>query len=167
MVKRNNTTDHHANLFLLVPILFIVHNFEEALTMAEWSQKVPEFIHPQVTSFQFSIAVTLLSVIGVAATVLAKHLFRGRYFVNIMCGFSAISFMNAFFPHIIAAVYFKSYVPGLLTSIFLYLPFCWYAFFKVLGSRMIEKKDFILSFIIGTVSGVVLAKFALFVGGQF
>jgi len=47
------------------------------------------------------------------------------------------------------------------------ISFCWYAFFKVLGSGMIEKKDFTLSFIIGTVSGVVLAKFALFVGGQF
>lgn len=155
------------NLFLLVPILFIVHNFEETLTMAEWSQKVPEFIHPAVTSVQFSVAVIVLSVIGIMVTVLAKYMFAGKYFVNIMCGFSAILFMNAFFPHIIASIYFKMYAPGVLTSIFLYLPFCSYMFYKVLRNNIIEKKNFILSFIIGTVSGVLLAKFALFIGKQF
>ncbi len=165
--KANQTLNFNRNLFLLAPILFVVHNFEEALTIAEWSQKIPEFIRPEATSIQFSVAVTLLSVIGIAATIIAKYMFRGRYFINIMCGFSAVLIINAFFPHILAAVYFKSYVPGLITSIFLYLPFCSYAFFKVLNGKVIGKKDFILSFLIGTLSGVVLAKFALYIGEQF
>lgn len=167
MTKENKTGGFNLDLFLLVPLLFIIHNCEEALTMTEWSQKVPEFIHPVVTSVQFSIAVGILSVIGIMVTVIAKHLFDGKYFVNIMCGFSALLFMNAFFPHIIAAIYFKMYAPGVLTSIFLYLPFCSYVFYKVLRNKNIGKKNFILSFIIGTLSGVLLAKFALLIGQQF
>ena len=167
MTKENKITNFNLNLFLLVPLLFIIHNCEEALTMAEWSHKAPEFIQPAVTSVQFSVAVTILSVIGIIMTVIAKYMFDGKYFVNVMCGFSALLFMNAFFPHIIAAIYFKMYAPGVLTSIFLYLPFCSYVFYKVLRNNIIGKKNFILSFTIGTISGVLLAKFALLIGGQF
>lgn len=141
MTKENKITGFNLNLFLLVPLLFIIHNCEEALTMAEWSQKAPEFIHPAVSSVQFSVAVAILSVIGIMVTVIAKYMFDGKYFVNIMCGFSALSFMNAFFPHIIAAIHFKMYTPGVLTSIFLYLPFCSYVFYKVLRNRIIGKKN--------------------------
>ena len=167
MLKENHTSNFNLNLFLLVPLFFIIHNFEKALTMAEWSQKVPEFIHPVVTSVQFSIAVTILSVIGIIMTVLAKYMFNGKYFLNIMCGFSAIIFMNAFFPHIIAAIYFKMYAPGVWTSIFLYLPFCSFVFYKVLKENIIKKKNFILSFVIGIALGVLLAKFSLLIGEQF
>lgn len=167
MNRENKTGDFNLNLFLLVPLLFIIHNCEEALTMAEWSHKFPEFIHPVVTSVQFSVAVAILSVIGIMVTIIAKHVFDGKYFVNIMCGFSAILFMNAFFPHIIATIYFKMYSPGVLTSIFLYLPFCSYVFYKVLRNNIIGRKNFILSSVIGTISGVLLAKFALLIGQQF
>lgn len=84
MIKENQTSNFNLNLFLLVPLIFIIHNFEEALTMAEWSQRVPEFIHPVVTSVQFSVAVAILSVIGIIMTVIAKYMFDGKDFVNIM-----------------------------------------------------------------------------------
>ncbi len=167
MSRENTIKNVNLNLFYLVPFFFIIHNVEEAFTMAEWSRKVPGMIHPQVTSVQFSIAVIFLSLLGITATVLARYLFGGKYFVHIMCGFTALLIMNAFFPHILAAIYFKSYVPGLLTSIFLYVPFCFYAFYRVLSRKMIEQKNFILSFMIGTVSGGVLARMALYLGKQF
>lgn len=167
MLKEKQTSNFNLNLFLLVPLFFIIHNFEEALTMAEWSQKIPEFIHPVVTGVQFIVAVTILSVIGIIVTVLAKYMFDGKYFVNIMCGFSAILFMNAFFPHIIAAIYFKMYAPGVLTSMFLYLPFCSFVFYNVLRNNIIGKKNFILSFVIGIALGVLLAKLSLIIGEQF
>ena len=87
MLKEKQTSNFNLNLFLLVPLFFIIHNFEEALTMAEWSQKIPEFIHPVVTGVQFIVAVTILSVIGIIVTVLAKYMFDGKYFVNICVDF--------------------------------------------------------------------------------
>lgn len=59
-----------ANLFLPVPLFFIIHNLEEALTINEWSQKIPAFIHPGITNVQFRIAVAFLSVLGIVVTII-------------------------------------------------------------------------------------------------
>ena len=55
-------------LLWLVPVFFALHNLEEAPFMERWSRRLPLKIHPVVTTRQFALAVTFLTLAGFLLT---------------------------------------------------------------------------------------------------
>jgi hypothetical protein len=108
-------------LELLFLLGFTLHNLEEAVWLPGWSKYAKRF-HPEVKKNEFHFAVVVISVIGYLLTfyhltnksIYAQYAFYG--FVLMMC-------FNVVFPHLIAAVILRRYAPGLLTGLFLNVPF--------------------------------------------
>ncbi len=156
---------HGFKKFLLItPVIFTIHNIEEALSMAEWSVSVPSMIHPPVFSEQFAAAVAMLSILGFAVTALAWYLETGKYYIPIMNAFCALMFLNAFFPHILATVLYQKYAPGVISSLLINLPFTGYALSRIYRQNLVSHRVFAATFITGPVAGSVLAALSLMAG---
>ena len=85
-------------LLWLIPIFFMFHNLEEAPFVERWSKRLPLKIHPYVTTPQFSIAITVLTIAGFLVTFLEiKYLYRYTGYLMIL-GIQAILLFNALIP---------------------------------------------------------------------
>jgi len=108
-------------LKLLCLLGFTLHNLEESIWLPRWSKYAKRF-HPEVQQHEFHFAALVVTVIGYLLTffhlttsnMYAQYAFYG--FVLMMC-------FNAVFPHLIATIVFRGYAPGLLTGLFLNVPF--------------------------------------------
>jgi hypothetical protein len=154
-------------LFYIVPVIFTAHNVEEALGMAEWSRSVSSGLHPAVTAVQFAVAVFLVTVFVIAA-VAAARLFRGgRYFVFAVTALNSVLLINAFFPHILATIIYRSPAPGVVTSVLLYLPVCTFLLVRTFRDRLISRKEFAAALVTGPVVGLVVTAVTLMIGMRF
>jgi len=113
-------------LFLLA---FTLHNIEEAMWLPAWSAHAGKF-HPAVAKNEFHFAVLVVTVIGFFLTFaymvtgntneVVKYLYFG--FILMMC-------MNAVFPHVLATIFLRRYMPGTITGCILNLPIGLYMIF--------------------------------------
>lgn len=113
-------------------VIFMLHNLEEIITVEKWIQKtyprvrdnIPSFIkkeinnYKDITSAQFAMVVFVFSVfvsILILIAVMTQHyyLFLG---VNLL-------FALNIFTHPLQALYLRCYMPGVLTSLLLILPY--------------------------------------------
>ncbi|MDR0682184.1 MAG: HXXEE domain-containing protein [Dysgonamonadaceae bacterium] len=96
-----------------------MHNFEEAWTICMGTFEFNPFI---VSNIQFVIAVSLFTILGFIL-VFGKNLYRSqKYYQYAITGFAGMLFLNTFFPHILSAFYFRTYMPGFITALILILP---------------------------------------------
>jgi len=102
---------------------FILHNAEEAVTMAFKPTVSPvSFIEPP-TYNQFLVAVSILTIAGIVAYVAAMNTKKFKTYLFISTALAAALLFNAFIPHVAVAVYTLKYTPGFATALFLNLPF--------------------------------------------
>jgi hypothetical protein len=138
----------------LFPIIFIILDFEEILTMEQWIEsnkaklydKVPEKLH-------FLIEI---------ATILAVKSLNSRIRMLIFTGFLTMLFLNVF-THLGQSIAFQSYSPGVVTAVLVSLPYCVIAYFWLIKSAFINRKDLFISFFLAFLF-VPIVPFAHFVG---
>jgi hypothetical protein len=61
-----------------VPLLFALHNAEEAPRMAQWARAVEARFMPRVSTLQFTVAVALLTVVVTLITLACVRLAPSR-----------------------------------------------------------------------------------------
>src|SRR5512147_2750590 len=125
-------------LLWLVPIFLALHNLEEAPFMEDWSKRLPLKIHPSVSTRQFSIAVTFLTLAGFLITYLEINYWHQKTGYLLILGIQAIMLFNAFIPHIAATIGFRMYSPGGITAVLLTLPFSYYLFHRALSENILN-----------------------------
>lgn len=149
-----NTHLHILTVVWLFPIIFMFHDFEEILTVESWVKqnkdfvfkKIPPFMHKhfyssfQITTVQFAQDVFRIFLAITASTLIA--VLFSFYFPYLM--FLALFFAHVF-THIGQAVYLRKYTPGVMTSIFLVLPYSLYAYYRLLAEAVITSGDIIWS----------------------
>ncbi|HLO17509.1 MAG TPA: HXXEE domain-containing protein [Anaerolineales bacterium] len=151
-------------LLWLVPIFFMLHNMEEAPFMERWSKRLPLKIHLDMTTRQFSIAVTFLTLAGFLITFLEiKYLYRYTGYLLIL-GIQAILLFNAFIPHIASIIGFRMYSPGVVTALLLILPFSYYLFRRALAEDIITSTQFWILLGIAPFAMVIFAVISLLLG---
>lgn len=102
---------------------FTLHNLEEAIWLPKWSKYARKF-HEPVETNQFIFAVIVVTIIGYILTALDFVIGDSGNFVNyIYLGFIAMMGINSVFPHLVSTIVLKKYAPGLITALFLNLPF--------------------------------------------
>jgi len=129
-------------LLWLVPVFFMLHNLEEAPFMEGWSKRLPLKIHPAVSTRQFVIAVTFLTLAGFLLTYFGVEYLANQTGYLIVLGIQVILLFNAFIPHITATVRFRMYSPGVVTAILLTLPFSFYLFRRALAENLLGWTQF-------------------------
>ncbi|MCM3714922.1 HXXEE domain-containing protein [Alkalihalobacillus oceani] len=141
-------------LIWLFPIVFMFHDFEEILTVENWTKQnkdaVMKKLRPffrrhlsssfQLTTLQFARNVFWLFLAIVIASLLAA--LYSFYFPFLM--FLALFFAHVF-THIGQAIYVRRYTPGLISSVVLVLPYSSYVYYRLLGEAVTGWADVIWS----------------------
>ena len=111
------------NFYFLFLLAVTLHNFEEAVWMPDWSQQAGRW-HRPVEKIPFRFAVLVLTLLAYGFAYLG--LMGGKQSVGIylFSGYVFVMLVNVFFPHLLAAIWLKQYVPGLGTGLALNLPVC-------------------------------------------
>ena len=132
--------------------------------MERWSKRLPLKIHPNVTTHQFSVAVTILTVGVVLITYLEINYLHTSTGYVLILGIQAILLFNAFVPHITATVGFRMYSPGLITAVLLTVPFSYYLFHRALNEHILSSNQFWMLLAIAPLATVIFAFTALQLG---
>ena len=154
-------------LLWLVPIFFALHNLEEAPFMEGWSKKIPLKVHPTVTTRQFVIAVTFLTVAGFLLTYIALQRMQNVTGYLLVLGIQAILLFNAFIPHIASTIRFRMYSPGVATAIVITLPFSFYPFNRAITENVLTWDQFWMLLGIAPFAMVIFAILSLQIGKAF
>jgi hypothetical protein len=151
-------------LLWLVPIFFMPHNLEEAPSMERWSKRLPLKIHPQVTTRQFGIAVTLLTLGVFLITFLEINYWHRSTGYLLILGIQAILLFNAFVPHILSTIAFRMYSPGVVSAVLLTLPFSYYLFQRAFAENILSWNQFWILLGIAPFATVLFALSSLQLG---
>ena len=142
----------------------MVHNLEETFGMEKWTNNIPLFIHPPVTTEQFAIAVGLFTVLGFITVFVIKKYVTDNQFAFIITGFAGMLFLNIFLPHLISTLLFKQYASGIITGILINLPLTRYILRTTFKMQKLNIKQIITTSIVGVLVGIVLAFTFLKIG---
>src|SRR5690625_1282817 len=137
-------------------IIFMLHNLEEIITIECWFQKtyprinkrLPSFVQKELnhykntTSVQFSVVVFLLSAFVSGLLLLAVFTQHYYLFLGVNLFFS----LNIF-THPLQSLYLRCYTPGVLTSLFLVIPYYSLFFYRYYNTDM---------FTIGSILGAII-----------
>ena len=135
--------------------------------MEGWSKRIPLKVHPTVTTRQFVIAVTFLTVAGFILTYIAlKHLQNATGYLLVL-GIQAILLFNAFIPHIGSTIRFRMYSPGVITAIVITLPFSFYLFRRAFAENILTWNQFWILLGIAPFAMVIFAFISLQIGKVF
>jgi len=127
----------------LFAIVTAAHNLEEAIWLPDWSRTAGRWHHAVGnTELRFAVIVlTLLAVIVVwLATVQGKESF-GAYLV---AGYALAMLLNVLFPHLLATVAMRRYMPGTATAVMLNLPVTIYVLALGFREGYIEPQTFLI-----------------------
>ena len=139
-----------------VPILLAIHNLEEAPFMEKWSKELGLPIHFAISTRQFIWAVTLLTAAGFAATYLGINTTEQPIGVWTVLEIQMIMFVNAVVPHFAAFLRFQRYNPGVVTALFLNVPFSVYLFQRAMQAGVMSWGVFWVLLVIAPFAAVVL-----------
>lgn len=108
-------------IFLAFPIVFTIHNIEEALWLPRFSQSAGKF-HKPVGTFEFVFALAVLTILAWVITLLFYLMGKESIPCYLFFAFNFGMLVNVFFPHLAATIVLRRYCPGLLTGILLLTP---------------------------------------------
>jgi Protein of unknown function with HXXEE motif len=98
-----------------------VHNLEEAVWLPAWSKTAGRW-HVAVGAGQFRFAVAVLTALAVAAAGLAGQQGKASAGAYLLCGYALAMVLNAAFPHVLASLAMRRYMPGTTTALLFNLP---------------------------------------------
>lgn len=110
-----------ADIGWLFTVGVLVHNAEEALWLPAWSVNAGRW-HAPVGAGEFRFAVGALSAMVVVTAFVAPFSPDGGVPVYLMAGWALAMVLNVVFPHLLASVVMRKYMPGTATALLFNLP---------------------------------------------
>ncbi|WP_449537726.1 HXXEE domain-containing protein [Ferdinandcohnia sp. Marseille-Q9671] len=159
-MKHNLT--HVQTLLILFPLLYLLHDIEEIVTIEQFlitqSDTIPFRVSTLGVAFSF---LWILATIGCYQTVLGKKFLGMKpttYLSFLVPGIISANGVG----HIIQFFVFREYVPGIITTIVVLLPYSFFAGKYLLHTRQITVRKLGAFFLLGFVFQVPLALAAHF-----
>lgn len=142
-----------ASLFFIFAIT--LHNVEEALWLPQWSMHASRFQRPVgKDEFRFAvIVITMLAYLATGLFILAPQVSVLKY---VFFGFVGAMMINVIVIHLLSTVMLRKYSPGLITGIFLLLPFNGLILAIAINSNIITILEVVLSTIVMAIILVAL-----------
>jgi len=142
-------------IFLLFPLAILLHNIEEAIWLPKWSKLTKKY-HKPVKADDFRFAVVIVTVLAYLATLLLLIFNDVNLFKYIYFGFLGSMILNAIFPHLVMTIVLKKYAPGLLTGLFINIPFNSYIIYVAVENSYIQMREIIISTVFVGISILLL-----------
>ncbi|MBN1536634.1 MAG: HXXEE domain-containing protein [Anaerolineales bacterium] len=154
-------------LIWLFPIAFMLHDFEELILFEPWLKKnasnimgrfqgkVPPYIEKQLNTLlnksttQFALTIFLIFMLTCLSSILAAEF--GIFSIFLFA--SSLFFMHSFM-HIGQAVVMRKYIPAMLTSIFIAIPYGWVLFPRLLAAGIIDIPGLLVYFFSATILAI-------------
>ncbi|RWK19183.1 MAG: HXXEE domain-containing protein [Mesorhizobium sp.] len=112
-------------MFIILAWLFaaavVVHNLEEAFLLPAWSEQAGRW-HRPVGVREFRFAVLALTALAGGAALLAAVQGRESFGAYVLSGYALAMLLNVVFPHLLATIVMRRYMPGTATALALNLP---------------------------------------------
>jgi hypothetical protein len=115
---------------------------EEAPLMEKWARQLPVKIRLIESRRQFIIAVALLTLVSFLLTYLGLKVMTKHAGQMLIFSMQMTMALNIFFPHLLLAMRFRKYNPGLFTALFLTLPFSIYFFQRAFNENLLTQGEF-------------------------
>lgn len=147
-----------------LPFVFALHNAEEVLSLYSPTQTIHAFIYNPA---QFIIAVSLFTLFGFTIIFGKRFYPTNRKYEYATIGFAGMLFLNSFFPHILSALYLRSFTPGVFTAILLILPLTSYILYQVHHEGFMTKRELLFTVFGGGIVGLGLVTIFLSIGYLF
>lgn len=159
-------TEHHAGLLRrgvwLAPGVFVLHFLEESPTFVAW-------FNAHVTNgITQDLFWTVNLVALVITSVLALVVWSAQSTASLALVIAWLSFLmlaNAIF-HIVGAVVDRAYVPGLVTAVALYVPYCIWIAVHVVRGRLVPAGLVALAALLGGLPMAIHGYRILFLGSR-
>jgi hypothetical protein len=151
-------------LLWLVPIFLTIHNLEEVPFMETWYKRLPMQLPLTITTRQFAIAVTFITIAGFMITYLGVEYLANQTGYLLVLGIQAILMFNAFVPHIATTIRFRMYSPGVITAVLIMLPFSFYLFRRAFEENFLTWKQLWFMLGIAPFAVAILAFTSLQIG---
>jgi hypothetical protein len=149
-------------ILLLAPLIFICHFLEEAPSFVKWfNAHVTRGITPELF-WMVNLSGLAITVIVIAMQWFARSGFSMSLVVTWL---SFLMFANAVF-HIIGSLVDKSYVPGLITAILLYLPYFSWLLIKIVKSGQLNIRLVLGMAVLGAIPMCIHGYRILFLGSR-
>ena len=129
-------------LLWFVPFIFMLHNVEEAPFMENWSKRLPLKVHPIVSTKQFVIAVSFLTLSGFILTFMGVEIWGQPIGYLLVLGIQMTLAFNAFVPHLFSTIRFRLYSPGIVSALLITIPFSIYLFHRALMDGLLTWNQF-------------------------
>ena len=135
--------------------------------MESWSRRLPIKLPITITTRQFVIAVTFLTLGGFLLTYIALQYLEKQTGYWVVLGIQAVMLFNAFIPHIATTVRFRMYSPGVITAVLIILPFSFYLFRRAFSENILNWTQFCIMLGIAPFALAILAYLSLQIGKAF
>ncbi|MGV3488895.1 MAG: HXXEE domain-containing protein [Tuberibacillus sp.] len=159
---------HILSVIWLLPITFMFHDFEEILTVEKWLNKNRESVKSHFPAFiikrvekrlyinTLTFAKDVLWVFIVMTTSTVLFVFFSFSYLYLIC---LIIFFGHVFTHVGQSIYLKRYTPGVITSIFIVLPYSTYAFYRLFKADLVQSNQLYLSLLLLIIAVPLLIGF--------
>lgn len=151
---------------LAAPLVFLIHDSEELLTMERWLRdhrdELPAVVRSAlgVTMEQFAVAVLVLFVAIVVAAAHGAHRARQGRGSLIFLVVAGMLVGNAL-THLAQAAFFRGYTPGVLTAALLVLPWGYSLGRRLQARHLATRRGWLLAIAIGVVAQLPIAALVL------
>lgn len=151
-------------LLLLFPVLYLLHDLEEIFTIEMFLIVHANIIPLQITAMEFALAFSLLWIFASIGCFIAV---RDKKFLS----FNPIDYLSFLVPgiflangiaHLLQFIFFKGYVPGMITSIVIIFPYSFFTVKYLLKEKQLTLKKFFGYLMAGFVLQAPLALVAHF-----
>lgn len=162
-------------LLTLLPVIFMLHEFEEIIFLKIWLNKDKEYLlnrfpklgskiytqYSKFTSSGFVLAIAEEFIIISLLTYISIIMSNIYIWFTLFMGFSIHILI-----HIIQWVIYRKYLPSIVTS-FLVLPYCIYAFLEFINNGLLEIIPIIMCSVIGIACVILNLKLIHYLGYKF
>lgn len=145
-------------LIWLLPIVFMLHDFEEIVLVVPWLEnnydnirkKVPSFVESKIdklvnmSTSQFALAVFLEFTLFVIAAFMAAEYEKFIFLIVL----NSLLLIHGIM-HAVSIIILKRYAPFIITTILFIFPYCSYLFYRLLAIDLITIKSILISSLIG------------------
>ena len=151
-------------LILFFPVVFLIHDIEEIVTIEQ--VQLPFQLPFTISAIEFTVAFVFLWVI---VTVGCLYAANGRRFLWIKpLPFFSLLVAGVFLAngigHVLQAIVFQKYVPGVITAVLLLIPYCIMAIKKLYDAKVLTVKQLAVYLIAGFLLQTPAAFLALLIG---
>jgi hypothetical protein len=132
----------------MIPLVLLLHNIEEALTMPQWlevhlpmlKERIPLFQFFAFSSKQLYVSLLQVTLVPFIVSILCLRRELTARKITVMLTLQAIIFWNALMPHFTGMLLLGMYNPGTVTALAVNIPFSLYLYRTVRTQELLPSQ---------------------------